>query len=217
MVNREKRDLRVTFTPEDEPYLGREAVRIFDELIIVCLEVNSQTAPHTHKIEKNDLQWAACQIIPSGVSLALSIRELVREGYLYGALVLLRPLVERSVTILYLQRFPEKVGLWTSGWEHSGPNRRPSLAQMFNDIGGEKFPGCGPEITRSLNSLTHGDPASAMWNLVNTGKDAVGHAVSKILERPDLCDKICREAAAWMAVLMAMMTAIFPESGATPD
>ena len=206
--NREERCVKVIFTPHDEPYLGRETVRAFDELIVVCLEVNSRIAPGTHKIEKDDLQWAACQIIPSGISLALSIRELVRQGYLYGALVLLRPLVERSVTILYLQRFPEKVGLWTSGWEHK---KRPTLAQMFNEIGGDRFPGCGPEITRSLNSLTHGDPSSAMWNLVSTGQDTMGHAVSKILARPDLCDKICMEAAAWMAVLLATMNAVFPE------
>lgn len=210
----EKGDLKVVFTPQDEPYWGREALRVFDELIVVCLEVNSRTAPHTHKIEKNELQLAACQIIPSGISLALSIRELVRQGYLYGALVLLRPLVERSVTIYYLQRFPEKVGLWTSGWAHK---KRPTLAQMFNDIGGERFPGCGPEMTRSLNSLTHGDPASSMWNLVSTGHDTVGHAVSKILARPDLCDRVCMDAAAWMAVLLAMMNAIFPDATSDQD
>jgi hypothetical protein len=27
--------------------------------------------------------------------------------------------------------------------------------------------------------LTHGDPASAMWNLVNVAEDSVGHAPSK--------------------------------------
>ena len=67
---------KVIFTPDDEPYLGREAVCVLDRLIVVCLEANSRTAPRTHEIEKNDLQWAACQIIPAGISLTLSIREL---------------------------------------------------------------------------------------------------------------------------------------------
>ncbi len=213
-MNRKKPEVKVTFTPRDEPYLGRETVRVFDELIVVCLKVNSHVAPQTHTSEKNDLQWAACQIIPSGISLALSIRELVRQGYLYGALVLLRPLVERSMTILYLQRFPEKVALWTAGWKH---RKRPTLAQMFDEIGGDRFPGCGPEMTRSLNSLTHGDPASAMWTLVSTGEGSVGHAVSKMLTRPDLCDSICRDAAAWLAILLAMMHAVFPEAVSSAD
>ncbi|NKB66555.1 MAG: hypothetical protein GKR89_05805 [Candidatus Latescibacteria bacterium] len=124
-------------------------------------------APRTFQLEKNDLQRAACQVIPSGISLVLSIRELVRQGYLYGALVLMRALAERSVAILYLYRFPDKVGIWTSGWHYK---KRPTLAQMFNEIGDSKFPNCGPEITRSLNSLTHGDPASSMWNLVKLVK-----------------------------------------------
>jgi hypothetical protein len=161
---------KVGFTPDDEPYLGRQALLAFDQLIVACLGSNALVAPRTHKIRKDDLQWAACQLIPAGISLALSIRELVRQGYLYGALVLLRPLTERAVTILYLQRFPDKVGIWTDGWTH---RKRPSLAQMFNEIGASKFPNCGPEITRLLNSLTHGDPESAMWNLVSTGEGSV--------------------------------------------
>lgn len=208
MTNRRKRK-RAVFTPKNEPYLGRETVRIFDELIVVCMETNARTAPHTHEIQKNDLQWAACQIIPSGISLALSIRELVRQGYLYGALVLLRPLAERAITILYLQRFPQNAGIWTRGWNHK---ERPTLAHMFNEIGGDKFPNCGPEMTRALNSLIHGDPASAQWNLVQSGENSVGHAISKILNRPDLCDLACRDAAGWMAILLAMMEAIFPEA-----
>jgi hypothetical protein len=73
---------KIIFTPDDEPYLGRETVCVLDRLILVCLKTNSHIAPRTHKIEKNDLQWAACQIIPAGISLTLSIRELVRQGYI---------------------------------------------------------------------------------------------------------------------------------------
>ena len=202
-----KRTNEVVFTPDNEPYLGRKSVLAFDQLIVECLKSNSKIAPRTHDIAKNEIQWAACQLIPAGISLALSIRELVRQGYLYGALVLIRPLAERTVILLWLHRFPEKIDVWKRGWNH---NERPSLTKMFNDIGGEKFPNCGPEITKSLNSLTHGDPASAMWNLVETEPGKVGHAVSKLLERPDICDKVCMDTATWMAVLLGMMHAIFP-------
>lgn len=198
----------VVFNPTNEPYLGRETVQVLDELIVVCLRVNSQVAPRTHRIEKHELQWAACQLIPSGISLALSARELVRQGYLYGALVLIRPLAERTMTLLYLHRFPAKVEIWTRGWSHK---ERPTLSQMFNEIGGSEFPGCGPAITRSLNSLTHGDPASSMWNLIAMDDGSMGHGVSKLLTRPDICDKVCMEVATWMSVLLSMMIAIFPE------
>src|SRR5450759_4137182 len=88
------------FTPSNEPYLGRETLYAFDKLIIVCLETSAEIAPRTHKIDKTDLQWAACQLIPQGISIALSIRELVRQGHLFGALVLIRPLAERAATCL---------------------------------------------------------------------------------------------------------------------
>jgi hypothetical protein len=141
--------------------------------------------------------------------LSLSIRELVRQGYLYGALVLRRSLAERAMILLYLHRFPEAVEIWKRGWRH---RERPSLSEMFSRIGGDKFPGWGPEVTRSLNSLTHGDPASAMWNLIETGHGEMGHAASKILDRPDLCDRVSVDAAAWMAVLLGTMHAIFPDA-----
>jgi hypothetical protein len=201
--------LKVVFTPAAEPYLGRTALLIFDNVIAVCLKESAAVASLTHVMEKNDLQWAACQLIPSGISLALSIRELIRQGYLYGALVLLRPLAERAITVLYLHRFPHKVTVWKSGWQH---NKRPTLAQMFNEIGESEFPDIGPQITRSLNSWTHGDPASAMWNITNIHGAPVGHAPSKILDRPDISDKVAQDSAVWMSVLLAMIHAIFPEA-----
>jgi hypothetical protein len=41
-------------------------------------------------------------LVPQTITLALSIRELLRQGYLFGAKVLVRPVTERAVTILYL-------------------------------------------------------------------------------------------------------------------
>ncbi len=90
------------FTPDNEPYLGRESIFHFDQVIVSCLEANAGIAAYTHKNELNDLQKAACQIIPQGINLALSIRELVRQGYLFAAAVLMRPLIERAAIISYL-------------------------------------------------------------------------------------------------------------------
>lgn len=201
------RDLPI-FTPDNEPYLGRRSLLVFDQLIVAGLKANDSVAPRTRTIGKNRLQLAACQIIPSGISLALSTRELVRQAYLYGALVMVRPLAERAVTILYLHRFPNKLEVWDRGWSHK---ERPSLARMLNEIGADKFPNVGPDLTQSMNSLTDGDPASAMWNLINIGDNSYGHPVSKILDRPDLCDRASLDASSWLSVLLGMALTIFPD------
>ncbi len=88
-----KRASKAIFTPGDEPYLGRPSVHRLDKLIVLGLEMTTQSAKHSHTIARTELQNAACHLIPQGVSLVLSARELVRQGYLFGALVLMRPLL----------------------------------------------------------------------------------------------------------------------------
>jgi hypothetical protein len=195
------------YTPDNEPYLGRETLLAFDNAIIASMKTNEKIAPHTYKIEKSDLQTAACQIVPQGISIALSIRELVRQGYLFGALVLMRSLIERAVTILYLHHNPDKVKIWNRGWKY---NERPNLSEMLTVIGKNKFQNIGSTITPLYNSLTHGDPESAVWNLIKTEDENVGYSVSKILDNPSLCDKICLEGSTWLLILISMASGIFP-------
>jgi len=209
----------VIFTPDDEPYLGRELLKALDNLIVSCLESNSKIARRTHQIaQRTDLQDAACVLIPQGVNLSLAIRELVRQGYLFAAKVLLRPLAERSVTILYLCENPAKMEIWNSGWGYRG---RPKLAQMMDSINttllGERYgPDIGRKMTNALNSLTHGDPASGFWNMIVTSEGTTGYGVSKNLGNPDLCDEICAETIQWLALLLGMMHRIFPEAEQAP-
>ena len=94
----------VIFTPSDERYLGRELLLSFDKLISVCLELNSKCAPASHGRQLSTFQRALCILVPQTISQALSIRELIRQGYLFGAKVLVRPLTERAVTMVYLFR-----------------------------------------------------------------------------------------------------------------
>lgn len=196
----------IIYTPDDEPYLGRTALHAFDNLIVTCLRSNSHIAPRTYGVKKSDLQEAACQLVPQAFSIALSIRELVRQGYLFGALVLMRSLAERATILLYLQSHPLSIAVWVAGWKHG---ERPTFAKMLSSIAGDA--NLGPLLTRTMNSLTHGDPDSGVWNLVKNSDGSLGHAASKIIDRPDLCDKIASEAAAWMAVAVGMAHAIFPE------
>jgi hypothetical protein len=72
------------FTPGNEPYLGRELLFQFDNLISSCLALNSKYAPMSHSRPLSGLQRALCILVPQTITLALSIRELIRQGYLFG-------------------------------------------------------------------------------------------------------------------------------------
>jgi hypothetical protein len=200
----------VVFTPDNEPYLGRKLLFHFDQLICSAMEQNAVTAPTSHGRTLTDHQQMACQVIAQALSITLSIRELIRQGYLFGAHVLLRALVERAAILLYLHSFPEKIEKWNRGWHH---NDAPSLAKMFEAIQSKQPRESivrGSDLTAAMNSLLHGKPDSAPWNMVSLGEKGDGHAVSKILNRPELCDDLCANVIPWLAVIQGMMAAYFP-------
>ena len=152
----------------------------------------------------------ACQVIAQALSIVLSIRELIRQGYLFGAHVLLRALVERSAILLYLHLHPEEIEIWNRGWHHKDA---PTLSKMIDAIKNKQQLDSavrGSHLTAAMNSLLHAKPDSAPWNLVSLGENGVGHAVSKILNRPELCDDLCASVIPWLAVVQAMMAAYFP-------
>jgi hypothetical protein len=200
------------FLPENEPYLGRESVYHFDQIIISCLDVNRGVAAftQTHRESLSNLQRAACQIIPQGINLALSIRELVRQGYLFGAVVLMRPLIERAAIISYLCEKPEAIALWESGWEY---RKRPKLATMLEAMSGKADIETAKTICDEFNHIVHGDPLGSSFNLVALGDGGKGHAVSKILDHPGLCDFVCYQSYCYLIVLMGRMAEIFPNIG----
>jgi hypothetical protein len=201
------------FTPDDEPYSGRELLFQFDNLICACMELNLKCAPASHGRSLSDLQRAFCILVPQTISLALSIRELIRQGYLFGAKVLIRPLTERAVTILYLFSNPSGVQLWDEGWDY---RRRPSLQQMMEYLNQQLLHGKYASMkgaTYALNSATHGDPFSARWNIVFSEDGAPVFLPSKNLHSPELADEICAEAIPWLAATMGMMSAAFGQDG----
>lgn len=115
----------VVFTPNNESYLGRTLLFHFDQLICSAMEQNSIVAPTSHKRALKDNQKMACQVVAQALSIALSIRELIRQGYLFGGHVLVRSLAERAAILLFLHLYPEEIDKWNRGWEHY---EAPSLA-----------------------------------------------------------------------------------------
>jgi hypothetical protein len=210
----ETETMPVVFTPDNEPYLGRTLLFHFDQIISSAMEQNALTAPTSHGRQLTDHQRMACQVIPQALSITLSIRELIRQGYLFGAHVLVRALVERAAILLYLHLHPEDIERWNRGWHQQDA---PGLAKMFDAIQAkqQRDPAVrGRDLTASMNSLMHAKPDSAPWNLVSIGEKGLGHAVSKILNRPELCDDLCGNVIPWVAVVQGMMAAYFPDEPA---
>ena len=73
----------------------------------------------------------------------------------------------------------------------------------------------GFESTKDYNSLIHGKPDSAPWNHVVLSDGSIGHASSKIINRPELCDEVCAQVIPWVAVIQGMMAAYFPNKETT--
>lgn len=209
-VDPDRSEFAAVFTPSNEPYLGRESVFHFDQVIVSCLDVNAKAAAFTHYHHLTDLQRAACQIIPQGINLALTIRELVRQGYLFGAVVLMRPLIERAALISYLCENPDAVPIWHSGWEYRG---RPDLKTMLLTMRGDpSLIEQAKEICETFNHVIHGDPIGAEFNLVNLGDQGLGYAVGKALSEPQLCDFICFQTYLYLLVVQARLVSCFPEA-----
>jgi hypothetical protein len=202
---------QAVFTPHDEPYLGRESVYHFDQMILCCLEANWEAAAFSRSNANSlsELQHAGCQLIPHGVSLALSTRELVRQGYLLGALVLLRPLIERAAIISYLCEQPEAIHLWRDGWKHG---KRPSLATMLSTMSEKVDVAAAQELCNRFNHILHGDPAGASHGIITLDDGTPGFSPSKQLNNPSLCDDICFHALSFLIVLTARMAQIFPRN-----
>lgn len=226
----------VVFTPANEPYLGRTSVHVLDITICSCLDLSGRVAPTTHTMEKSDLQKAACQLVPQAINLTLAVRELVRQGYLFGAVVLLRSLIERVAILRYIIATPDGIALWKRGWNHK---EAPCLAKMLDVIQQEgklnqdvisdaalkvlyllaqdEPTFALSDITGPLNDVVHGKPASATWTMVPVDGDRFGHASSKILNNGVLCDRICLPALAMLLVVQTTIAEVFPQSPAVAE
>ena len=197
----------VHFSPGDEPYIGRKALYVFDVLIVSVLKLSTTLAEKTRIEPLTELQRAAAQVVPQGLNIALSIRELVRQAHLFSALVLVRSLVERAAIISYLRQRPEALALWERGWKNG---ERPSLVKMLSETHPTKDVEGARKVCETLNHLVHGDPFAAEFNLVALDQDAWGYAVGRVLNDPHLCDFVCDQSISWLTVLAANANACFP-------
>lgn len=163
------------------------------------------TIRHHQKLSK--LQLYACEVIPQGISIALSIRELVRQGFLYGASVLIRHLIERAGIISFLCENPAAVEIWERGWKYK---ERPNMDEMLSSMSKNADSETRKIIKRRHNSDVHGDPFSVKNSFTALKTGTRGYSSSKILDNPELCDQVCFESCCYLIVIMGRMIEIFP-------
>jgi hypothetical protein len=178
------------YLPENEPYLGREPLYVFDRLIPLRLEEHKQIAPFTDGANLTDLQRATIEIVPQAVSVALAIRELIRQAYLFPAFVLLRPLIERTATVAWLRVNPAAVVAWHAGWPVTARPRLPRMLTTlleWDRIGGQDPSKVG-EFSKLLHKIVHGDPSITYWNVEHELDGRFTHGMGKMLTSPGLCD-----------------------------
>lgn len=202
-------------------YVGLPGLHLFDTLITVAADYNRHAAAQSFSSESSQLQRAAADILPGAFHIGLSVRQLIRAGYLFGAEILLRPLLERCAVAAYLRKQPsEGLSLWSRGWPHKS---RPSIKFMI---------GCIDEPPRTLqatnypadysvaallrqrvdhlNRLVHADPIGAQRNAFFSewhGRP-VQYAGANF-DTPEYCDEIARFAAALTSVVINETALLF--------
>lgn len=211
---------KIVFTPDDEPYLGLEELIAFDRLIVASMDEMARARPHTFSESLTDHQKAATLLVPSGMSLCLSVRELIRQAHLHGALTLQRPILERAVTVSYLRKNPSSLRIWEQGWEY---NKRPKLREMISDLYSnslddetqEQMEGYGWTIHQLLtsegNDIIHGGPGGLLKNVNFTAEGAITSA-GRNVDRPDLAKRAALDCSTWLSVLLSESLAAFPDA-----
>jgi hypothetical protein len=196
------------FLPHNEPYLGHPTLLEFDQAIPPAMRTNTRLAQGTFNRELSPVERAAAQLVPQAVSIALSIRELIRQGYLFSAGLLLRPLIERVGTVEYLRVNPDAVAAWHAGWPRK---EQPCLQDLLEAT--SQAQGASPDelkfFANVLHKLIHPDPTGAMWNMITREDGRPAFSSGKILEDSQLCDFVSVTACRFLVLVTRIAEDIF--------
>lgn len=161
----------VFYTPDNEPYLGLPALLHFDEALISAFRMARTLAPLTRGSALSHLEVAVIDLVPTSISIAASIRELIRQAYLPAAKILLRPLIERTAVVDFLVNDPRGIELWISDWSKC-PKLRDLMMRMSGQNGWDAE--VVDELVKDYNAVVHADPGGSrafIWS------DASGRAI----------------------------------------
>jgi hypothetical protein len=201
------------YLPDNEPYLGHPTLLEFDQAIPPAMRTHARLAQTTFNRDLLPVEQAAAQLVPQAVSIALSIRELIRQGYLFSAGLLLRPLIERVGTVEYLRVNPGAVDAWHDGWPRK---EQPSLQQLLEATSQAET--ANPDelkfFATLLHKLIHPDPTGALWNMITRDDGRTAFSSGRILEDPQLCDFVSVTASRFLVLVTQIAEDIFQQVGA---
>lgn len=203
-------DVQPVYLPHNEPYLGSTSLLEFDLAIPRAMQVHSTIGPMTFSAQLTPLQRCATEIIPQGISIALSIRELIRQAYLFSAAILMRPLVERTGLMQYLVTNPLAVEAWHAGWPRKA---QPTFDVLFSLVVPDASSGHREEIMSLMHKLVHTDPKSALFNMFRRNDGSLAFASGKVLSTPDSADVIAALAHLCLRRLTATSAFVFRYDG----
>jgi hypothetical protein len=196
------------FMPHNEPYLGHPTLLEFDHAIVPAMKINTRLAQGSFNRQLSPVEQTATQLIPQAISITLSIRELIRQGYLFSAGLLLRPLIERVGTVEYLRVHPEAVEAWHMGWP---PEARPRLQELLEAT--SEAESADPEELKTFASmlykLIHPDPTGGLWNMIIHENGRPAFSSGKIFDDPQLCDFVSVTACRFLCLAMRIAKNIF--------
>jgi hypothetical protein len=202
------------YLPSNEPYLGSKSLLAFDKTIPRAMQVHAAIGPTTFSRELTPLQACAAEIIPQGVSIALSIRELIRQAYLFSAAILLRPLVERTGLMQHLLTYPASVAAWRAGW----PRKRQP---MFDELLGLIMPDASVEHRETaaslMHKLVHIDPQSALFNMFKRSDGSLAFASGKITSQLDAAETVADLANYCLRRLTSISALVFDYQTSSED
>lgn len=177
----------VIFTPDNEPYLGRPLLVLFDRTITKSMAVHRQLGARTFATNLTAIQIAAVEIIPQGISIALSMRELIRQAYLFSAGILMRPLIERTGMIYHLHGNATAIKAWNNGWPRKSQPTFDNLLDLVMAPGSDEERAAARTV---LHKLVHSDPRSASLNATTRSDGQLASASGKELNEPMKADYI---------------------------
>jgi hypothetical protein len=200
------------FLPHNEPYLGHPTLLEFDKAIPPAMRINTRLAQDTFNRQLSPVQQAAAQLVPQAVSIALSIREMIRQGYLFSAALLIRPLVERVGIVEYLRLHPDAVEAWHAGWPRK---EQPCLLELL-EATNQAESGDSAELkdfANMLHKLIHPDPTGGLWNMIVHENGKPAFSSGKIFDDAQLCDFVSVTACRFLGLVMHIAEDIFQPEG----
>jgi len=178
---------------------------------------NAIALNHGNSIPKGRLENAAVQLLAPSYSIAFAIETLLQERHLFGAELLLRPLIERVAVLNYLAAEGEPaLDLWERGWDKNSPslsklveyvpNLQDSTSEPESQISMGEF---RRKTLKRLHKIVHADPFGSLRCLAPTD-DGYRMVSGPMMNNPVRYDEVATDTIIFISALLKVTERVFP-------